>query len=135
MVTTLTPELIRNRREMVKGQIRDAELTIVRLRSTLADLDAAERVFKLVNPQYADLFADPVAAEGNSGTVGNTVGKTAPPESGASFSEGNPFRIGTNKAFIWEVLNGPNEGRSSPFAFGSSGNRGIAGTYIRFSGV
>lgn len=106
MASSLTFDSIRFKRADVERQIRDAEQAIGRLRQIIADLDAAERVMRMMGPEPDDLFgqhaaprAMPVAA-----TIVAMPLPTKMAGGGLGVSVRNPFRHGTNKAFIWEVL-------------------------------
>jgi hypothetical protein len=109
MTYSLTPQLIQQARQRAENAIREAERVIVEARATLADLDASERVMKLVG----DLPTTPEAPLLTPVRTDVAMPHAAPiaPQTfagNADFSIRNPFRHGTNKAYIWEVLDTAN---------------------------
>ena len=110
MTISLTYDSIRARRAAVERQIRDTEQVISSLRAALSDLDASERVLKSLNPQNADLFASDNVGHNRSIQAQIVITKPSGQFGGGqAFSVRNPFRAGTNKAFIWEVLDQSSE--------------------------
>ena len=100
MVESLDLNSIQAKREQVLSDIANAEAKISYLKTVLADLEASERVLTLfsggspppVNPfPFLNVAATQVAiGYANSSPKGHC--------------DGNPFRKGTNKAFMWDAL-------------------------------
>jgi len=112
MVDALTPEVIRAQREKLERKIAEAEKAVAFYRAGLSDLEAAERVIKMVAGPFkqADIFELPstrhttATVETEPAVIGYANPRRAH-EGEPAHSVGNPFRAMTNKAFIWEVLN------------------------------
>ncbi len=102
MENALTSDSIRRKQAEIVGKIQHFETEIVRHKAILADLEATDRVIKMFGSETADLFTEHKPAREDNPV--EQVGLATAIE-GPSFNLANPFRHGTNKAFIWEVLN------------------------------
>ncbi|HET6525176.1 hypothetical protein [Sphingopyxis sp.] len=102
MVDTLTQDVIRRERLRAEGMIRDAERMTAEARAILEDLDAVARVMSRVGGEGAEGSPILRAIAASSDISTNRAPTHA--GGGAGFSIRNPFKAGTNKAFIWEVL-------------------------------
>lgn len=98
MANSLTLDVIRQERQRAVTAIEQAERAIAEARSLLDDLDAAERLLNRVTtttptreaPIITGIAQLSLPVRDLSG-INPHVGR-------------NPFRPGTNKAFMWEVL-------------------------------
>lgn len=100
MTDSIDLRRIQDQREQVQSDIANAEAKIAYLKSVLADLDASERVITF--------FSEGSFAETNPKTSFTMPSHAIPIayHSGIpkGHCEGNPFRKGTNKAYIWDAL-------------------------------
>lgn len=95
MAQALTRQSIRETRELAERKIRESELNLARWRGVMADVEASERILDLIEQGESE---PPIAAKAVNQPPPMFYG------GGPSFSVRNPFRQGTNKAFIWEVF-------------------------------
>lgn len=96
MKNALTPDVIRAQREYAQFEIEKAQQTIARMQGVLADADAAERLLALVTTGEPLEAQTPLMPNGDFDASLARLDRMT--------SAGNPFRAGTNKAIIWQVL-------------------------------
>lgn len=106
MVDALTQDVIRRERLRAEGMIREAERMTAEARAILDDLDAVARVMNRVGSEAAEESPIFRAIAANAATFATRAPTYA--GGGPGFSIRNPFKAGTNKAFIWEVLDTAN---------------------------
>jgi polyhydroxyalkanoate synthesis regulator phasin len=94
MENIISPQMIREQRLAAEQEIRKAEERIDQARRHLADLEAVERVILRLQG----------GGRHGSSSVAQALDKFENPMETSAFSTRNPFKHGTNKAFIWEVL-------------------------------
>lgn len=99
MAESINLESIRAKREQVRGEIAKAEAKIAYLRSILTDLDASERVLTFFSDVGPEENAKPVLAKVS--TLAAIAYESGIPR---GHCDHNPFRKGTNKAYIWDAL-------------------------------